>query len=192
MTQKLNVLGINGSLRRASLHGGLLRAFAHHLGERGEMRIADLADVPLYDADIDGPTQPAGVVRLKEQIRSADLLVIASPEYNGSISGVLKNAIDWATRPVSESAMAGRLAVVMTAAGRSGGVKGILHLRQVLFNVNTNVMMRPEFGLALARAKFSAETGDVIDDELHHEIANFVEKAIEWVARQNAYKGLGG
>lgn len=186
MTEQFNVLGICGSLRRASMHGGLLRAFARHLGDRGEMLIADLADIPLYDADIDGPTQPAGVVRLKEQIRNANLLVIASPEYNGSFSGVLKNAIDWATRPVGESAMAGQLAVVMTSAGRAGGVRGIQQLRQVLFNVNTNVMMRPELNLALARTKFSAESGDVIDDELHHEIANFVDKAVTWG------RGLGG
>lgn len=187
---ELPVLGISGSLRRASMHTGLLRAFATHLGERGRLRIADIGDIPLYNADVDGHTQPAPVVRLKEQIRAADLLVIASPEYNGSFSGVLKNAIDWATRPVAESALAGRLAVVMTSAGRAGGVKGILHLRQLLFNVNVNVMLRPEFNLALARAGFSPETGDVIDDELHNEIANFVDKSVEWVERQNAWRRL--
>lgn len=188
MSHKLNVVGISGSLRRASMHAGLLRAFARHLGERGDFHLAEIGDIPLYDADIDGPTQPESVVRLKNLVRNADLLVIASPEYNGSISGVLKNAIDWATRPVSESAMAGRLAVVMTSAGRAGGVKGIQHLRQILFNVNTNVMMRPELNLALVRAKFSAETGDVTDDDLHQEIAGFVDKAVEWVERQNAWK----
>lgn len=187
VTHSLNILGISGSLRKSSIHSGLLRAFGNALPENAAFAIADLHDIPMYNADIDGPAQPESVVRLKQQVRAADLLVIASPEYNGSYTGALKNAIDWATRPVSESAMSGRHAVVMTSAGRSGGVKNITALRQLLFNVNTNVMLRPEFNLALARAKFSPETGDVIDDELRADIALFVEKCLEWHARQTAW-----
>ncbi len=184
----IQLLGVSGSLRAASIHSGLLRAFRELLPEGVAMEYANLQTVPLYNAEIDGPTQPEGVVRLKQQIRSADLLVIASPEYNGSFSGVLKNAIDWATRPVSESALSGKLAVVMTSAGRSGGAKGLMMLRAVLGNCNTTVMLRPEFALSLARQKFDAETGDLMDGETRKELANFVEKSLEWLDKATAWR----
>ncbi len=183
----IKILGISGSLRHASIHSGLLRAFSELLPEGASMEIADINAIPLYDADDDGPTQPEGVVRFKDQILAADLLVFASPEYNGSFSGVLKNAIDWATRPVGESSLSGKLAVVMTSAGRSGGAKNLAMLRAVLGNVNTTVMLRPEFALSLARQKFDAETGDLLDGEVRKELANFVEKSLEWVERSTAW-----
>lgn len=184
----IRLLGISGSLRAASIHSGLLRAFRELLPEGVEMEIANLQDIPLYNAELDGETQPEGVARLKQQIRAADLLVIASPEYNGSFSGVLKNAIDWATRPVSEAVQSGKLAVVMTSAGRSGGVKGMIMLRMLLGSINVNVMLRPEFALSLARQKFDAESGDLMDGEVRKELANFVEKSLEWLARQTAWQ----
>lgn len=184
----VHLLGISGSLRDASMHSGLLRAFNELLPEGATMEIADIQSVPLYDADIDGATQPEGVVRLKEQIRAADLLVIASPEYNGSFSGVLKNAIDWATRPAGESSLSGKLAVLMTSAGRSGGAKNLMMLRTVLGNCNVTVMLRPEFSLSLARQKFDAESGDLMDGEVRKELANFVEKSLEWFDHSTAWK----
>ena len=127
------------------MHGGLLRAFARHLGDRGSFTIADLADIPLYDADIDGPTQPAAVVRLKQQMRSADLLVIASPEYNGSISGVLKNAIDWASRPYGTNSFARKPSAVIGASpGAIGTAVAQQSLRSVLGFSNSPQMNAPE------------------------------------------------
>lgn len=184
----IQLLGISGSLRAASMHSGLLRACRELLPDHVAMELAEIASIPLYDADIDGATQPESVVRFKEQIRAADLLVIASPEYNGSFSGVLKNAIDWATRPVSESALSGKLAVVLTSAGRSSGAKGMTMLRTVLGNCNVTVMLRPEFSLSLARQKFDAESGDLLDGDVRKELANFMEKSLEWLDHSTAWK----
>ena len=100
MTTPIHVLGVSGSLRRASWNTGLLHAAGELLPEGMALEIADLADIPLYNQDHDGPIAPEAVKHLKARIRAADALLIATPEYNGSISGVLKNAIDWASRPM--------------------------------------------------------------------------------------------
>src|SRR5919198_4138075 len=102
MTTPINVLGISGSLRRLSWNTELLRAAGELLPEGMTLEIADLADIPLYNQDYDGPHASDVVRQFRERIRAADALLIATPEYNASIPGVLKNALDWASRPITD------------------------------------------------------------------------------------------
>src|ERR1043165_4367590 len=108
MTNPIHVLGISGSLRRGAWNTGLLHAAGELLPESMTLAIFDLADIPLYNQDHDGPHAPDVVKQLRERIRAADALLIATPEYNASIPGVLKNALDWASRPITDSALAGK------------------------------------------------------------------------------------
>src|SRR3954453_13346807 len=98
MTTPIHILGISGSLRRASWNTGLLHAAGELLPEGMSLEIAGLADIPLYNQDPEGPAAPEAAQQLKERIRAADALLIATPEYKGSIPGGLKNAIDWPSR----------------------------------------------------------------------------------------------
>src|ERR1700712_2006800 len=100
MTRPIHVIGISGSLRRASWNTGFRRAAGEVLPEGMSLEIADLSAIPLYNQDLDAPEGPAAVIQLKERIRAADAMLIATPEYNYSISGVLKNTIDWVSRPL--------------------------------------------------------------------------------------------
>ena len=130
MTSPIHVLGISGSLRRASWNTGLLHAAGELLPEGMSLEIADLADVPLYNQDHDGPAAPEAIKQFKERIRAADALLIATPEYNGSIPGVLKNAIDWASRPMNDSPLAGKPLAIMGAGGIGGTIRAQLALPQ--------------------------------------------------------------
>lgn len=126
------ILGIAGSLRIGSMNRRLLEAATDELAD-ADWAIARLRAIPPYDADIDARGLPPAVDRLKDQIREADALVIATPEYNHSIPGVLKNAIDWASRPAGRSPLDGKPVVLMGASpGRGGARRALDHLREVL------------------------------------------------------------
>jgi len=127
------LLGISGSLRRGSNTTQLARALGPLLVGIAEYEVLTLGDVPLYNADLDGPDAPAGVLRLKEAIANADALVICSPEYNYGIPGVLKNAIDWASRPGFKSPLKGKPALILTnSPGIFGGVRAQAQIRDSL------------------------------------------------------------
>ena len=138
----MRLLGISGSLRRGSLNSALLRAAAERLPGGVELvEFERLAEIPPYDEDVDpssasaplGAETPAPVLALREAIRDADAVLIATPEYNHSIPGQLKNALDWASRPAGESAMDGKPAAAIGASkSMFGGVWAQAELRKVL------------------------------------------------------------
>jgi chromate reductase len=133
-TTPLQLLGISGSLRRGSHCTAVLRTIAEHLGQ-GDVRLTlhPLNDVPLYDADLDGEHAPESVKALKAAIAQCDGLVVCSPEYNYGMSGVLKNAIDWASRPGFQSPLKGKPALIVTASpGTAGGVRAQYQIREAL------------------------------------------------------------
>ena len=112
----IRILGISGSLRRGSHNTSLLRAAARSLPPGVELeRFDGLADLPHYNEDLDHEPVPAAVARLRAAIAAADGLLIATPEYNGSIPGVLKNAVDWASRPFPDNAVKGKPVAVIGA-----------------------------------------------------------------------------
>ena len=120
METPLNILGIAGSLRKSSYNRGLLRAARQLAPEGVSVEIFDLDGIPLYNQDDDG-NPPARVMEFKERIRAADAILFVTPEYNYSIPGVLKNAIDWASRPYGDSAWEGKPVAVMRSEERRVG-----------------------------------------------------------------------
>lgn len=156
LNEPLNVLGICGSLRAASFNKGLLRA-AIELAP-ADMTITTyggLASIPPYNADNDGDTVPPDVRALKEAIKRADGVLFVTPEYNYSVPGQLKNAIDWASRGGTESPLRGKPCAVMgTSTGIGGTMRMQHHLRQILVFSDSPVLTQPEVILPKATERF--------------------------------------
>jgi chromate reductase len=155
----MRVLGISGSLRRDSHNTQLLRAAAALLPPGAELEIFDsLKAIPPYDADDDGESQPRGVRVLKQAIADADAVLIATPEYNGSVPGVLKNALDWVSRPLATSPLRGKpVAVIGASTGMFGAVWAQAETRRVLGQIGARVM-DDELPVAAAHEAFDPES----------------------------------
>lgn len=179
---RIHVLGISGSLRRGSFNTGLLRAASSVLPEGMELEIGDISTIPLYNADVEAAGPPAPVARLKERVAAADALLFATPEYNYSIPGVLKNAIDWVSRPVATSPLAGKPIAMMGAGGRLGTGRSQYHLRQVAVFTNMLPINRPEVMVANAAEKFD-QSGNLTDDSIKEQIRALLESLAGWVRR---------
>lgn len=153
----IEVLGISGSLRPKSFNTALLRA-AIELAPPG-MTIAALGlrDIPIYDDDVRLAGYPAPVAELRERMRAADALLFVSPEYNRSIPGVLKNAIDWASRGTDQPFKDKPIAVMGASPGTLGAIFANHHLRQVLMYLGVRMVTGPEVAVANAKAKFDEE-----------------------------------
>ena len=131
MTSRINVLGISGSLRLKSYNTALLQQ-ARRLAPAGmAIEVASIGDIPLYNGDVEDRGFPASVVAFREQFRQADALLVATPEYNFSIPGVLKNVFDWLSRPPEQTITNGKPVAIMGAGGRLGSGRAQYHLRQV-------------------------------------------------------------
>ena len=174
------ILGIAGSLRRASYNRGLLLAAAELLPPGVTLGIHSLDDIPLFNADVLAVGDPPAVQDLKDRIRAADALLIATPEHNYSIPGVLKNALDWASRPLKTSGLRGKpIGIIGASTGSFGTVRAQLALRQVFVLTDSLVMVQPEFRVALAADKSDAE-GNLVDEELRQRLADFVVALVDW------------
>src|SRR5947208_8598865 len=163
----LRILGISGSLRRGSHNASLLRAAAKLLPPGVELEVFDgLRELPPYDADRDvQPADPA-VAWLREAIASADGILIATPEYNGSVPGVLKNALDWASRPFPDSSLRGkRVAVIGASTGLFGAVWAQAETRKVLGVIGADVI-GSELHVGLADLAFAAD-GELLNRDEH-------------------------
>jgi len=152
-------LGIAGSLRKASHNRALLVALGENLPAGVELEIFDgLGALPLFDADLPHTPPHPAVGALKEAIAGADGLILATPEYNYSIPGVLKNGLDWATRPVATTPLRRKpVAILGAAAGMSGTMRAQYHLRQILVYTDCRVLGTPEVFVAHSHERFDAE-----------------------------------
>ncbi len=160
----MKILAISGSLRKASINSGLLRAIKEQAGSSMDVEIVDIAGLPMYNEDLEAQ-YPAEITALKEKIRKADGIIIATPEYNRSIPGALKNLFDWTSRPYGETAWSGRpVAVVGASLGPIGTAVAQYHLKQILNYLGTHVMGQPEFYVGSASDKFNAE-GNLTDEK---------------------------
>lgn len=154
----MHYLGISGSLRKGSYNTMLLKTALGVVPEGTTTEIADISDFPLYDTDVELVNYPASVLRVKEQIRKADALVIATPEYNYSVPGVLKNAIDWVSRPPKDSPFFNKpLAMLGASTGMLGSARAQYHLRQMCIFLNIHPLNRPEVMVGNAASKFDAD-----------------------------------
>lgn len=164
MSDPIRVVGVVASLRQGSYNRLLMRAAEQELPPDMQLEQAAIADVPFYDGDVEAAGLPAPVERFKAQIRAADALLIATPEYNYAIPGLLKNALDWASRPSGQSALAGKaMAVIGASTGVLGTARAQMQLRQLALGLDVQIANRPEVLLGQAASKFDAE-GRLTDD----------------------------
>lgn len=166
-TKNVKLLAICGSLRKGSCNAGLVRALKE-FGGNVDIEVADLSQIPLYNGDLDNATDtPASVRKLRQQIADADGIVFASPEYNYSMSGVLKNAIDWASRStLGPQPFNGKPAGTIGAGGGAGTGRAQYHLRQSGVFLNLIFMNQPEFQCNLfAPPKKFDDNGNLIDSD---------------------------
>jgi chromate reductase, NAD(P)H dehydrogenase (quinone) len=183
MNRPIHVLGIAGSLRSGSLNTAALRAAAELLPEGMTLEIYDLSAIPMYNGDVDANGAPAAVQDFKNRIAAADALLIATPEYNYSIPGVLKNALDWASRPAGRSPLNGKpVAIMGVATSRFGTVRAQMHLRLIAQAMNMLALNKPEVMITGAADKFDAQ-GRLIDETSRQQIAELLAALAEWTGR---------
>jgi chromate reductase len=178
MKTPIDVLGFAGSLRKGSYNRGLLRAAQEVVPENMRLEIFDLAPIPLYNNDIE-VNPPQAVLDFKARLAAADALLIACPEYNYSISGVLKNAIDWASRPPQESPLDGKPVAIIGAGGGLGTARAQYHLRQVALFTNMFPLNKPEFMVPRAWEKFDT-SGNLDDEGLKERLAKVLVALVKW------------
>jgi len=163
-SRKPRLLGISGSLRKASSNTAILKSMAEAVADRAVLDIFPLNDIPLYDQDIDIEPFPPAITAFREAIAAADGVVISSPEYNYGMSGVLKNALDWASRPYGKSRLTGKPVLTITASAAStGGVRAQTQLNETLTAIAALVVLRPQSVIGsvfqkMTDGKFTDET----------------------------------
>lgn len=185
MNETLSILGIAGSLRKESYNRAALRA-AQELAPPGvTIDEFELAGIPPFNQD-EEQRPPERVVELKRRVRAADAILIATPEYNYSIPGVLKNAIDWASRPYGDSAWAGKPVAVMGASiGTIGTARAQYHLRQCFVFLNMYPLNQPEVMIGNAAQRFD-DKGALTDPQSRELVAKLVQGLAEWARRLRA------
>jgi chromate reductase len=171
--KSVSVLGIAGSLRKASYNRAALRAAAELAPEGMNVETFDLAPIPMYNDDVREQGFPPPVQELRERIRDADALLIVTPEYNYSIPGVLKNAIDWASRPPQQPFDGKPIAIMGASPGMLGSARAQYHLRQCFIYLNGLILNRPEVMIAGAPGRFDAE-GRLTDEGTRKIIASLL------------------
>lgn len=158
----IHIAGISGSLREQSYNTAALRAALELLPEDVTLEPVGIGDVPLYNDDLRLQGYPPAVQRLRERLAAADGVLLMTPEYNYSVPGVLKNAIDWASRPPDQPFDGKPVAIMGASPGMLGTARAQYHLRQMLVFLNAYVLNRPEIMIAQATAKFD-EAGHLTD-----------------------------
>jgi chromate reductase len=185
MADKITILGIAGSLRKASYNRAALRAAQQLAPEGVEIEIFDLEGIPAFSQDAEG-NPPAKVTELKEKVRAADAILFVTPEYNYSIPGVLKNAIDWASRPYGDSAWEGKPVALMGASvGIFGTARAQYHLRQVFVFLNMHAVNKPEVMIGNASERFD-EQGNLTDETTKKLIGQLLQNLAAWTRQLQA------
>ena len=181
------ILGISGSLRRDSHNTSLLRAAAEAAGPDVELELYDgLKQIPPYDEDDDVHPRPPSVARLNEAITSADAVLFSTPEYNSSIPGQLKNAIDWVSRPVATNALRNKpVAVVGASTGGFGAVWAQAELRKVLSALGARVL---DVELPVPHAHTRFEDGGLTDDEIRAALEDVLEALTDAAEQREGLK----
>jgi chromate reductase len=178
----VKILGIPGSLRRASFNRMALEAARWLLPDGATLDVCGLEDIPPYNQDVEKQPPPR-VVELKSRVRAADAILFATPEYNYSVPGVLKNAIDWASRPYGDSAWQGKPVAVMGASvGMLGTARAQYHLRQSFVFLNMHPVNQPEVLIGNASQRFN-ERGELTDETSRELIRKLLAELVAWTRR---------
>ena len=186
----VRILGIAGSLRRASYNRAALRAATSLVPDGATLEVFELDGIPGFNQDDEG-NPPGRVVELKRSIRAADAVLIVTPEYNYSVPGVLKNAIDWASRPYGDNAWSGKPAAIMGASvGTIGTARAQYHLRQIFVFVNMFPINQPEVMIGNAATRFD-DDGNVTDERTRKLIGDLLRNLVEWTRRITQAEKVG-
>lgn len=182
MNRQINILGLAGSLRKQSYNRSALRAAKELAPDGAVINIFELDGIPGFNED-EEKNPPAKVVQLKNEIRAADAILFVTPEYNYSVPGVLKNAIDWASRPYGDSAWNGKPAAIMGASiGAIGTARAQYHLRQICVFLNLHVLNQPEAMISNAAERFDSN-GNLTDESTKKHIRKLLVSLVEWTHR---------
>jgi chromate reductase len=182
---KLNVLGLCGSLRKASYNRMALRAAMELAPPSMTIDSFEIGSVPLYNEDVHAQAVPSVVHALREKIRAAHAILFVTPEYNYSIPGVLKNAIDWASRPPDQPFDGKSGAIMGASPGMLGTARSQYHLRQICVTLNIFLLNNPEVMIAQANTKFD-EQGRLTDEATRKFIEKLLVALAEWTRRLHA------
>lgn len=178
----IKIAALVGSLRQGSLNRALFHAAAGQAPDGVSVELHEIGEVPLYNGDVQAQGFPEVVTRLGDQLRSADGILLVTPEYNYSIPGVLKNTIDWLSR-LPEQPFAGKPVAIMGASmGNLGTARAQYHLRQVMVFLDPLVMNKPEIMVPAAHNKFDAE-GKLTDDSTREHLAKFMAAFQAYIKR---------
>jgi chromate reductase len=178
----MKVLGISGSLRKASFNTMALHAAIQLAPDDMVIEPCDIHHIPLYDGDVEAAGLPAAVVALRASIAAADAVLIVTPEYNASVPGVLKNVIDWASRPPSQPFDGKPVAILGASPGALGTIRAQLHLRQILSSINAMVLNRPQVLIGGAGQRFDAD-GRLTDEATRKFVAQLLTGLADWTRR---------
>src|ERR687885_1781587 len=187
METKLKFLGFAGSLRVGSYNKALLRAATNLLPQNATLEIFDLNGIPPFNQDLE-MDMPEKVKEFKSKIREADAILIATPEYNYSVPGVLKNAIDWASRPYGDNSFDGKPVALMSASpGMLGGVRAQYHLRQSFVYLNMYPVNGPDVIVNFAQQKFD-DKGNLVDQNTMKFLGQLLRNLVSWTRRLEVEK----
>jgi len=190
MSEPIRILGIAGSLREGSYNRAALKAATGLVPDGAEIEIFDIGGLPGFNQD-DEQNPPEKVVELKKKIRESDAVLFVTPEYNYSVPGVLKNAIDWASRPYGDSAWSGKPVAIMGASiGAIGTARAQYHLRQMFVFLDMHAVNQPEVMIGNASERFDAE-GNLTDETTKKLISQLLEKLVDLTHLWAAPKGAG-
>ena len=182
MDKIISILGFAGSLRKGSYNRALLRTALDLVPEGSKLEIFDLDGIPVYNQDLE-PQRPQKVIEFKGKIKAADALLIVTPEYNYSIPGVLKNAIDWASRPPTDNVFQGKPVAIMSAStGMLGGARAQYHLRQTFVFLDMHPINKPEVLVTFADKKFDAG-GKCIDEKGLELVSALLKSLVAWTKK---------
>lgn len=182
MQNVVTVLGFAGSLKKDSYNKSILNAALELTPEKMKLEIFDLEGIPPFNQDLE-THPPVRVKEFKAKIRAADAILIVTPEYNYSIPGVLKNAIDWASRPYKDNVFYDKPVGIMSAStGMLGGARAQYHLRQTFVFLNAHPINKPELMMAHANEKID-KNGRVTDETTKKQIKELLEALITWSIR---------
>ena len=179
----LRILGVAGSLRHGSLNRALLRTAVELAPPGMILTTFDLLEVPLYNGDIEAGGDPPGVSAFKQAIREADAVLFVTPEYNHGVPGVMKNAVDWASRPPREAPLGGKpVGIIGASPGATGSARGQSQLRQAFEFTNSYCMPQPEILVFRAHEKFDAD-GRLTDEATGTYLRKYLEALMAWTLR---------
>ena len=178
----MNILGMCGSLRKGSYNRLLIDAAASLAREPVQVSFFECGDLPFFNEDIEAAGRPAAVDAMLTAIESADALLLATPEYNHSVSAPLKNALDWASRPAFKSVLVGKpCAIVSASMSPVGGVRAQAHLKAILTSTLSLLYPAPDCSLPMAQHAFD-EAGKLADEAAERRLARYINDFADWVA----------